>query len=295
MPGICGALRGGGAATRPRLPSMTLGSNRDLRPPSEGFIESGSLITSSARARLGRRRMKPRSSSAVISRWMPDLLRRSSASFISSKEGGMPLSFIRSWMNMSSSCCLRVSIGGPLRRIGTKAERSIDVPVLFCNSAVNIRFRRAVSAQQVSSGMISTISPAGVPGSFSGWMISASAAASEEEWVLSVSAIGITSRKPISLRLSVPRMKCRRSPLGGRSARERHAHERPERVGVAGHQPQRRADQHRRRHQRRDRIAGQAEDQRLAARAEHQRLAGPHARSSRSRASTPRSRSTSCT
>ena len=51
---------------------------------------SGSLITSMARARLGRRRMKPRSSSAVISRWMPDLERRSSASFISSKEGGTP-------------------------------------------------------------------------------------------------------------------------------------------------------------------------------------------------------------
>ena len=37
--------------------------------------------------------MKPRSSSAVISRWMPDLERRSSASFISSKEGGTPALF----------------------------------------------------------------------------------------------------------------------------------------------------------------------------------------------------------
>ena len=34
--------------------------------------------------------MKPRSSSALISRWMPDFERRSSASFISSKEGGTP-------------------------------------------------------------------------------------------------------------------------------------------------------------------------------------------------------------
>ena len=34
--------------------------------------------------------MKPRSSSAVISRWMPDFERRSSASFISSNEGGTP-------------------------------------------------------------------------------------------------------------------------------------------------------------------------------------------------------------
>jgi hypothetical protein len=36
------------------------------------------------------------------------------------------------------------------------------------------------------SGMISTISPAGVPGSFSGCTISASASASDEEWLLSV-------------------------------------------------------------------------------------------------------------
>ena len=72
--------------------------------------DSGSLITSMARARLGRRRMKPRSSSAVISRWMPDLERRSSASFISSKEGGTPASFSRSWMKRSNSYCLRVNI-----------------------------------------------------------------------------------------------------------------------------------------------------------------------------------------
>ena len=31
------------------------------------------------------------------------------ASFISSKEGETPVSLIRSWMNMSSSCCLRVN------------------------------------------------------------------------------------------------------------------------------------------------------------------------------------------
>ena len=60
------------------------------RPPMPWPTGSGSLITSMARARFGRRRMKPRSSRAVISRWMPDLERRSSASFISSKEGGTP-------------------------------------------------------------------------------------------------------------------------------------------------------------------------------------------------------------
>jgi hypothetical protein len=110
---LVASARAGGVATRPRLPSMTLGSNLALRPPSDGFIESGSLTTSSARARLGRRRMKPRSSSAVIRRWMPDFDARSSASFISSNEGGMPLSFIRSWMNIKSSCCLRVSMAAP--------------------------------------------------------------------------------------------------------------------------------------------------------------------------------------
>ncbi len=70
---------------------------------------SGSLSTSRARARFSMRRRKPRSSRAVIRRWMPDLDLRSSASFISSKEGGIPLSRTRSWMNMSSSYCLRVS------------------------------------------------------------------------------------------------------------------------------------------------------------------------------------------
>src|SRR6476659_2717073 len=44
---------------------------------------------------------------------MPDLERKSSASFISSKEGGMPLSLSRSWMKRKSSNCFRVSIGGP--------------------------------------------------------------------------------------------------------------------------------------------------------------------------------------
>src|SRR5689334_3251640 len=94
--------------TLPRLPSITLGVKpRRLPPPGDN---SGSLITSIARARFGRRRMNPRSSSAVINRWMPDFDRRSSASFISSKEGGTPASFSRSLMKRRSSYCLRVSI-----------------------------------------------------------------------------------------------------------------------------------------------------------------------------------------
>src|SRR5215210_6863729 len=94
--------------TRPSVPSMTLGvkPRRPLPLPDN----SGSLITSIARARLGRRRMKPRSSRAVINRWMPDLERRSSASFISSNDGGTPDSFRRSLINRRSSYCLRVSI-----------------------------------------------------------------------------------------------------------------------------------------------------------------------------------------
>src|SRR5713226_7992705 len=94
----------------PRVPSMTLGVKPRRPFPLPLDESSGSLITSMARARLGRRRMKPRSSSAVIRRWIPDFERRSSASFISSKEGGTPDSFRRSLMNRRSSYCLRVSI-----------------------------------------------------------------------------------------------------------------------------------------------------------------------------------------
>ena len=100
-----------GSGALPRRPSMTFGRKPRWRIAAKlGLTASGRRITSSARARFGSRRMKPRSSSAVIRRWMPDLERRSSASFISSKDGGTPLSFRRSLMNRSSSSCLRVSI-----------------------------------------------------------------------------------------------------------------------------------------------------------------------------------------
>ncbi len=75
---------------------------------------SGIFKTSSARARFGRRRMKPRSSSARISRWIPDLERRSSASFISSNEGGTPLSLARSLMNLRKLELLAGEHGGIL-------------------------------------------------------------------------------------------------------------------------------------------------------------------------------------
>mgnify|MGYP006932270048 CR=1 FL=1 len=136
-----GAARSGMSSTGrilPRLPSITLGEKPlFLGRASAGVIASGRRTTSSARARLGRRRMKPRSSSALINRWMPDLDRRSSASFISSNEGGTPASFSRSWMNMRSSYCFRVSIwfsrcglakGRRQNRRGTKHEQNSCSP-----------------------------------------------------------------------------------------------------------------------------------------------------------------------
>ena len=107
--------------TRPRLPSITDGANLPLRLP-DGVEDSGRRSTSSARARLGRRRMKPRSSSAMISRWMPDFERRSSASFISSKDGGTPVSFSRSLMKRNSSLCFFVSIFPSPARLRSTAD-----------------------------------------------------------------------------------------------------------------------------------------------------------------------------
>src|SRR5215510_12956859 len=53
---------------------------------------------------------------------MPDFERRSSASFISSKDGGTPASLSLSLMKRSSSYCLRVSIANNPRLV---ARRSI--------------------------------------------------------------------------------------------------------------------------------------------------------------------------
>ena len=55
--------------TRPRLPMMTLGEKpRGRGAALAGVIDSGMRMTSMARARLGSRLMKPRSSSALIRR-----------------------------------------------------------------------------------------------------------------------------------------------------------------------------------------------------------------------------------
>ena len=101
---------GAGAAFLPRPPSTTDGEKPRDGECRVGEFASGSLSTSKARALLGNLRMKPRSSNAVIRRWIPDFDRKSSASFISSKDGGTPVSLMRSLMNIRSSCCLRVSI-----------------------------------------------------------------------------------------------------------------------------------------------------------------------------------------
>src|SRR5881227_3144069 len=63
---------------------------------------------------------------------MPDFERRSSASFISSKEGGTPASFSRSLMKRRSSYCLRVSISsippvGTVFRSRSLWSRSLSV------------------------------------------------------------------------------------------------------------------------------------------------------------------------
>jgi hypothetical protein len=111
--------------------------------------DSGKRRTSNARARFGKRRIKPRSSKAKISRWIPDLERRSNASFISSNEGGTPDSLRRSWIKRSKSLCFFVSIQKPpnphnqrLRYKGavnvgatsTKQEQLISVLAAFFKS-----------------------------------------------------------------------------------------------------------------------------------------------------------------
>ena len=112
-----------------------------------------------ARARWARRRMKPRSSSAVISRWMPDFERRSSASFISSKEGGTPSRCSRAWMNCRRSCCLRVSMSGIL----ASAVAAVLVTFLIC-----VKNLCAIQPPVGYSQMNATVSPAARAGSCGG-------------------------------------------------------------------------------------------------------------------------------
>src|SRR6266536_2036948 len=73
---------------------------------------------------------------------MPDFERRSSASFISSKDGGTPASFRRSWMKRSSSNCFRVNIfaspvaAAPRRLAETNHEQTLYVRYVFRNHLI---------------------------------------------------------------------------------------------------------------------------------------------------------------
>src|SRR3954452_8609357 len=111
---------------------------------------------------------------------MPDFERRSSASFISSNEGGTPASFSRSLMNRSSSYCLRVSIStnpqfddavrsfGPnpqAQALETNHERTLYVPYVFCNHLISrqqieVLPERLLRIVQIGSRMIVQGAPA---------------------------------------------------------------------------------------------------------------------------------------
>src|ERR1700692_881769 len=85
---------------------------------------------------------------------MPDFERRSSASFISSKEGDTPASFSRSLMKRRSSYCLRVSISSsppvavsfdsettgavtPILPLETNHQRTLYVRYVFRNTLIS--------------------------------------------------------------------------------------------------------------------------------------------------------------
>ena len=74
----------------PEVPSTTRGSN-DSFAGGSSIMFCGFFRTSSARALWGRRRMKPRSSSAVISRWIPGLDFRPQRVLHFVVDGGTPL------------------------------------------------------------------------------------------------------------------------------------------------------------------------------------------------------------
>jgi len=135
---------------------------------------------------------------------MPDLERRSSASFISSKEGGTPVSFRRSLMNRNSSNCLRVSIvvkspypcppprpglsacpaiPSETQALETNHERTLYVPYVFCNHLISRQRSEVLSGgaapleAQAGSRRISQGEPAAAAGAKGLRITSARAAA----------------------------------------------------------------------------------------------------------------------
>ena len=146
-----------GAPTRPQL-ALDRRSGVKPRARSRHAVRHrfGQRITSSARARFGRRRMKPRSSSAVIRRWMPDFERRSSASFISSKEGGMP-GFLQPLMDepkqfvlACASASARPSLGRPRQ---LKQIMNGHYPFHVCSArwVAGLMMRRAERRRSIAS------------------------------------------------------------------------------------------------------------------------------------------------
>jgi hypothetical protein len=71
------------------------------------------------------RRLPNRARAIEILR-MPDMPAAKPASFISSKDGGTPLSCILCWMNWSSSSCLRVSMRHLLSTAGRGRRRIVE-------------------------------------------------------------------------------------------------------------------------------------------------------------------------
>ena len=136
----------GCGSTRP--PCTTSGEN----PPPPNA--SGRRTISIARARCARRRIKPRSSSAVISRWMPDLERKSSASFISSNEGGTPSFFKRSLINVSRSSCLRVSISDSKPKNNTNSHVKFYKCSCFVSTAGGFVTKSEQTRQKHLSGAV---------------------------------------------------------------------------------------------------------------------------------------------
>src|SRR4051812_31731033 len=142
---------------------------------------------------------------------MPDLERRSSASFISSNEGGTPASFSRSLMNRSSSYCLRVSISinpqfadavlSPQRSrrlhltrqaLETNHERTLYVPYVFCNHLISRQqstrlAQRSLNSSQTGSLRMAQGQPAGTAGAkgerITGARAAARCASSQRSWL----------------------------------------------------------------------------------------------------------------
>src|SRR6218665_3198637 len=84
--------------------------------------------------------------------------------------------------------------GGPVSRIGTKTERTCIRSSYVLQHRGKYRVSSASRDQLQLSGITSTISPGGTPGESSGTTMSASASASDVEWLESVSKIGVTCR-----------------------------------------------------------------------------------------------------